>query len=158
MVRPGRTTWRGAMRVDANGLIGCKFCRRRFLRTRPDANRQNYCSVECRLLSGRRIAPSGCWEWSRATFGQTGYGVIRMSGRTRTVHRAAYEALCGPIPNGMQVLHRCDNRRCFNPEHLFIGTPKDNAIDMVNKGRHRCQRAAQVGSRAVRLADMMEVG
>jgi len=65
-----------------------------------------------------------------------GYGYKRIGKKRYRVHRLAYEDWYGPIPKGMMVLHKCDNRKCYNPEHLFLGTAKDNAIDMVNKGRH----------------------
>lgn len=51
------------------------------------------------------------------------------------MHRAVWEAIWGPIPSGMQVLHRCDNKPCMRPDHLFLGTPADNMADKVAKGR-----------------------
>lgn len=80
---------------------------------------------------------SGCWEWIGALF-RVGYPVVpRTFGGGRYGHRAMYGAVVAPIPAGMYVLHSCDNRKCVNPEHLFLGTHLDNIKDMHAKGRHR---------------------
>lgn len=77
----------------------------------------------------------GCWIWT-GSLGSSGYGKIRMPNRTdRMTHRFAYETFVGPIPNGMQVLHRCDVKPCCNPDHLFLGTQTQNIADMYSKGR-----------------------
>lgn len=79
----------------------------------------------------------GCWKWVGAKRSK-GYGAIGESGRgggTRLAHRVSWTIHYGPIPNGMSVLHKCDNPECTNPKHLFLGTIKDNATDMKNKGR-----------------------
>lgn len=80
---------------------------------------------------------SGCWLWIGAKK-ELGYGVIGLGHRTDgtiKAHRAAYKLYKGDIPAGMCVLHRCDTPSCVNPEHLFLGTLKDNAQDCVAKGR-----------------------
>jgi hypothetical protein len=75
-----------------------------------------------------------CWEWTAAkTVG--GYGVIYKNGSNYSAHRASYEINIGPIPDGLFVLHRCDNRSCVRPDHLFLGTSQDNVDDMHAKGR-----------------------
>lgn len=76
-----------------------------------------------------------CWTWL-ASVVQSGYGHIHSNGRLILAHRVSWELRHGPIPGGMQVLHRCDNRRCVNPDHLFLGTHQDNMDDMVLKDRH----------------------
>jgi len=78
---------------------------------------------------------TGCWEW-KWTSHSNGYGRCRINGRTVYAHRVAYAFWIGPIPEGLDVLHRCDNPRCVNPQHLFLGTAVDNALDMVAKGRN----------------------
>lgn len=75
---------------------------------------------------------SGCWLWT-AGRNSTGYGIIAHNVVT---HRASWMVFRGPIPNGLRVLHRCDNRSCINPDHLFLGTQRDNVHDMMRKQRH----------------------
>lgn len=84
---------------------------------------------------------TGCWEWMGAHL-QNGYGFAKLmcykKGKKRnfTAHRLFYEHYKGKIPKGLLVCHHCDNRICCNPEHLFLGTHKDNMQDMMIKGRH----------------------
>lgn len=79
-----------------------------------------------------------CWEWRGATTAD-GYGWLSLGGRNGPAgaHRISWNLHKGSIPDNLWVLHRCDNPRCVNPEHLFLGTTQDNTADMVAKGRHR---------------------
>jgi hypothetical protein len=81
------------------------------------------------------IRKEGCWDWG-GYFDKNGYGLFH-SGHSRQTraHRFSWELYNGKIPQGLNVLHRCDNPKCSNPEHLFLGTTQDNAIDMAQKGR-----------------------
>lgn len=80
--------------------------------------------------------PSGCIEWTRG-LDAYGYGQVRLNGTMAKTHRVAWTLTNGSIPDGMCVLHRCDNPPCCNVEHLFLGTLADNSADMVAKGRCR---------------------
>jgi len=85
-----------------------------------------------------------CWEWQGARL-SAGYGRCSTSRPDRaqtTAHRLAWTLSYGAIPDGLYVLHRCDNPPCVRPEHLFLGTAADNAADMIAKGRRTWQGMA----------------
>lgn len=87
-----------------------------------------------RLLQKIVIQDNDCWIYQGGK-NNIGYGMIRDGKKMRTTHRVSYEQHKGPIPHGLCVMHSCDNPICVNPDHLSLGTMKDNMHDMINKGR-----------------------
>jgi len=75
-----------------------------------------------------------CWEWTGGKF-KSGYGLFTLENKIKRAHRVSYQHFNTDIPKMQQVLHRCDNPGCVNPEHLFIGSHKENMADKNRKGR-----------------------
>lgn len=99
-----------------------------------------------RRLWTRIEKSSSCWVWQGA-LNSTGYGVIgvRKHGHYQQyrVHRVVYELLVAVVPDDLILCHTCDNPRCCNPDHLFLGTHRDNAVDRQSKGRGSKLRGSQ---------------
>lgn len=122
-------------------LTICPGCDQPFT---PKERGQKHCSRSCSNHARRRplaerawekVDKSGdCWEWT-GQLNVYGYGVIKWDGKSRRASRIIYALTYGPIPDGLFVCHKCDNPRCVRPDHLFLGDHKDNAADMVQKGR-----------------------
>jgi hypothetical protein len=123
---------------------------RRTVRFGSNFNRMKFCGRACvsarnkfdaaRLVREfwakvNKSAPNGCWLWTGAV-NTTGYGMVSGAGMKNIVaHRFAWKLLKGEIPAGLRALHHCDTPRCCNPEHIFLGTQKDNTADAMAKGR-----------------------
>lgn len=92
------------------------------------------------LLEGGKREGVECWEWP-LSLNNKGYGQFQTGKGMVLAHRASWFIHHGEIPDGMCILHRCDNRRCCRPDHLFVGTKADNNADMRSKGRHSTKEA-----------------
>lgn len=88
--------------------------------------------VRQRFLEKVEVKQTGCHEW-QSVLHRDGYGKFYLDGKQIQAHRAAYLIFIGNIPKKAQVLHRCDNRKCVNLDHLYIGTPKDNTRDKIER-------------------------
>lgn len=80
-----------------------------------------------------RLGPEECWNWKAGCF-DTGYGAFRFNGKQAKASRIAWIFTNGDIPKNLYVLHHCDNKKCCNPSHLFLGTNGDNIRDYISKG------------------------
>lgn len=107
-----------------------------------------------RFNAKTRLAANDCIEWTAGKQNK-GYGNFGFEGRTQRAHRVAYRLFVGPIPEGLCVLHTCDNRACVNPDHLWIGTQGDNIRDCCEKGR--IARGVKIGASKLNINMVLEI-
>lgn len=101
---------------------------------KPTGQRKN--CIVWRLKNYPKRVKNGCWEWQKYK-NEWGYGRLRHNGKKVLAHRASYEVFKGDFDKNLLVCHSCDNPSCVNPDHLFLGTNKDNVDDCISKGRHK---------------------
>lgn len=109
-----------------------------------------------RFHSNWQQKESGCHEWMRAR-NTEGYGYMTVQSMQLRASRLAWMIASGPIPEGMWILHRCDNPPCVNPEHLFLGGPKANTQDMLSKGRRPSRKGDLSPTRILSGAQVVEM-
>ena len=97
-----------------------------------------------------------CWEWTGCRKNRR-YGSMTVDNKTVAAHRVAYKLFKGDIPTGINVLHRCDNTWCCNPEHLFLGSQLDNVRDMHNKNRANKAFGSKAGRSALTAEQVIEI-
>lgn len=100
---------------------------------------------------------NGCWEWV-GFVSPNGYGVFTFRGVRERAHRASWRIHFGGIPDGMYVCHKCDNRKCVNPQHLFIGSQSDNMVDAFQKGRIDTDKAVLAMHAAIKNRTVCRAG
>lgn len=114
----------------------CNHCKRLFM---PGSSSQTSCCLVCRALSRTERSSSGCLEFTGAVgnHGYPSFMVDKGPGKRRSYlgHRVVFEAAVRPLVAGEHVCHRCDNRRCLETAHMFVGSNADNTADKVKKGR-----------------------
>ena len=99
---------------------------------------------------------NNCWFWT-AYLNNKGYGVFRLNGKDQKAHRVSYKLNIGKIPKDLFVCHHCDNPGCVNPKHLWVGTAKDNAHDMIKKGRLFTPRGEKCGLAKLKNKDIQKI-
>lgn len=138
----------------------CKYCSKQFDFKKGDSPDSKFCSMMCsnnnkkithpeyivELYNKKVIKTDDCWSWN-GNKDQDGYAIFGCNKKTFKAHRVSWQIYNCEITNGLFVLHKCDNRICTNPEHLFLGTARDNLLDMIKKGR-RVAAKGETHSRA----------
>lgn len=112
----------------------CAGCGKEFTTRYP---KSFFCSLDCRFWDSvdKEGHPKGCWIWKKYK-SKYGYGKVGVENRdVVAAHRVSYELTYGPIPEGLFILHSCDNPPCVNPTHLRAGTPQQNVDDMISRNR-----------------------
>lgn len=118
-----------------NYLSECINCKKVFTKK----NQLETCSVKCYIEGYSKKTVGGCWEWQKG-ISPSGYGVSTFEGKQYRTHKLSYLIFKGEIKEGLLVCHKCDNPICCNPEHLFLGSPKQNMLDCSQKGRNTKDR------------------
>lgn len=162
-------------------IAKCLRCNKEFNK-RSNKNRPNkYCSMHCynKCKTGpskfyetatydqildrlkfyyekRVIRKDGCWDFNGCR-GRGGYALMSIAGKSKSASRVSWMIHNGPIPESLFVLHKCDNPPCTNPEHLFLGTTKQNAQDRSIKGRNSNQNGENNHSAKLIASQVVEI-
>lgn len=111
--------------------------------------------IKARLFNKCRLSDTGCWLWTGPT--RNRYGVFYVGNKDRSAHRISYETFVGPIPDGLHLLHACDNPGCINPAHLRPGTVKENMADREARRRRVHVRGELIGTSKLLAVDVHDI-
>lgn len=112
-------------------------------------------NIEKRFMEKVSKQPDGCWLWTAAIVKAVGYGRFGMkSYEVDYAHRASWRLFRGDLPKGMYVCHKCDVRSCVNPDHLFLGSHRQNMRDAADKGRVRIPRQSYASDETHQVAKL----
>ena len=112
--------------------------------------------IKDRISKRVSITERGCWQW-QGTANGGGYGLMCYQGKSQSAHRVSFMVFNGPIPEGLHVMHICDNPGCVNPDHLLVGTAKENRADCKNKGRLNAKRGSENGFAKLTEEEVLEI-
>ena len=164
-----------------HGLSICETCGKEYKWRRRNCDKPpRFCSLKCKSYVGLKtrtknseltneqnrerikkyyekyvIKQEGCWDW-KGIIEHTGYGKLGVRPPIKA-HRASWIIHKGEIPKGLIVCHTCDNRKCTNPDHLWLGTHKDNIQDKIKKGRSNTPKGSQLKASKLNESQVIEI-
>jgi len=134
-------------------IKNCKNCQKEF----QGFSSQKFCSIFCRLKFNSKQLGNGCWECTLKSCDKKGYPRLEIDRRTWIASRAMFKYFFDFDPGYDCVCHTCDNPKCINPNHLFLGTYKDNAQDCLKKGRWRDAKGSKNGFNKLNELDVKQI-